>query len=150
MMRFSVNLIPALAVTCACMMFSSCSKKDDGPSETRRNLVGNWKITGAGGDMNGNKLIEPDEITPVPESAAFLSTYAADGTGSGIINTGVFPINTTTTWELGNEDKTLKVVYTSSSISFTRYYQIVNISTSRLTLADTSGTPWTFTVSARQ
>lgn len=150
MTRYSVNLIPAIAAVCACLLFSNCRKKDDGPSETRRNLVGSWKVTAVGADQNGNKMPDLDEIVAIPESTSLTNVFNEDGTGSGMISSGAFPVSTTTTWELSNEDKTLKVIYSTSGIAITRYYQMITITPSVMTMADTTLSPWTFMVSTKQ
>jgi hypothetical protein len=150
MKHFSINLIPAVAAVCSCLLISSCHKNDHGPSETRRNLIGNWKVTAIGADQNQNKVPDLDEVMTVPGGTELVNTFAENGTGTGMLSAGSFPISTTTTWELNNGDKTLKVVYTASGIAITRQFQIVTITSDVMTLADTSLSPWTFLVSTKQ
>ncbi len=148
MKHISISLGTA-AVLLVCLAFMQCRKKDDGPSATRQNLTGSWKITAYGVDMNGNKVLDLDEAAPAPENPAITNVFAADGTGSTSMSYSGFPLTSTNTWELSNDDKTLKVVASTNGAAVTRYYVITLISVNDLVLADTSGSQRNFIVSKK-
>jgi hypothetical protein len=149
MKRTAISLLPVFAVLYAVLFLTNCRKKNDGPSETRRNLTGSWRITALGVDANGNNALDLDEFVPAPESPALVMTFAENGTGNASVNVNGFPLNATTTWELSNSDRNLKVVSSVSGFSMTQYYSITTITTSALILADTSTAQRSFTVAQK-
>ncbi len=151
MNRFSTSLIPVVAGLVCCLAFANCrKKKNEGPSETRRNIAGSWRVTALGTDMNGNSMLDLDEFVPAPESPALVNTFNEDGSGSSNVSFNGLPIATTNTWELSNSDKTLKMVSAYNGISFTQYYAIRTLSASEMVLADTSRAQHSFTVARKQ
>ena len=150
MKRFAISLTPVFAALLACLLFTECRKKDDGPSETRKQLPGSWRVTAFGADMNGNTLLDLDEFVPAPETPAIVNTFSADGTGSTSMSYNGFPLNTTNTWELSNSDKTLKVVANTNGVGITQYYTIVSINSVMMVLADTTRAQRSFTVANKQ
>ncbi len=123
----------------------SCSKSSSSTSSTatKDNMVGTWIITSTASDNNGNGVKDATEIVTSDTSWAHqLSTFNANGTFAD--NYYNFAIHGN--WELLNNNTWVKITVTDTGVNYglTGYSQILSISSTELSIKDTSGgVSWT-------
>jgi len=106
-MKFRLTLIAAVMV-----LASSCNKSD---SDTIYNyLKGNWRLVQSGADINGNGIMEDNELITLPEST-LTTTFNADGTGQGNINFLEYSVSNHFKWST-NERNQIVTIITESNL----------------------------------
>lgn len=131
-MKKAILSIAALSV----MFAVGCNKKDDdnGGGGRKDKLVGTWTLSEYGADANGNKVVDMGETTAA--SAANISgTLKLESNGSGTLSVTLFgsPGTATGTWELTDNENTLRFMETDDTTNF----HIAELSSSKLSLLNT-------------
>lgn len=136
-----------IALTGLCItliVFASC-KKHNNPSVSD-NLVGTWKATYTATDTNGNGIMDPNERMVDTADANFRLVFNANGTlALTLFGTPIAQ----SSWSLINSNTYLKTVDTGSA-GTTTIQHIDNLTSSSLTLKDTTGGTATWTIFAKQ
>jgi hypothetical protein len=125
-----------LVIACICLLFvafASCKKKHN-PS-AQDNIVGKWKITEEATDLNGNGVMDANEIHIDTSLSNIIVTFNANGTA--ITSLSGLPYYSFL-WALTNNSTYLKTTDTSSGGAI-QFLHIDNLTSSSMTLKDTTG-----------
>lgn len=124
----------------AAFSITSCKKSSSSSSK----LVGTWDLKQLGEDMNGNGVMDANEVQSIDGYGTGTATFNSDGTGSehivfygGLVDSSV----TFKKWTLQNGDRDL-VITASDGTTLLSHVTLTNTD---LTVADTS-TPITWTI----
>ena len=132
------------------VIFGGCNKNKNSPSVSSM-LVGKWRLSSKGYDVNKNSLIDADENIAVPDSVFEYTVF--DDQGNGVWLTTQSGIPDTLTWfkwSLTANNAGITTIRTKGSASYislsdTITYQIDTLSASSLRLtiiATSSGLNW--------
>lgn len=137
-----------LAIAVAAMAvfsFSSCKKDDDnnnGLTGRSAQIVGTWKQTEYGSDINANGTWDASEKNPTTAANAVTLVFNGNGTGTISQSLGGQSLSGTTTWSLINNENDIRIVVTAPIIGTeTLTYNIVSFTSQNVIVRDTSTTP---------
>lgn len=123
------------------LLLGSCKKDNNNNNVVHDNLIGSWKAVTDARDSNNNGIIDAGETTPDAMFVNYLWVFKSDGTLSymeyGTILAGQW------SWQLVANNSYLKTT-DAGAAGTVIYKHIDNISSTSLTLKDTSGgvTTW--------
>src|SRR4051794_18961565 len=106
-----------LAAIMATSIFPSCKKKDSEPTRSQL-VVGTWKNTEQGNDVNNNGTWDTSEHHPFTPTTQFLFTFQAGGTGTA--SSSALPVAVPVTWSLQNNDQDFSV-----AVNYLGYQQTI-------------------------
>ena len=146
----SATIIFFSLVILSAILFGSCTKSKNTPSVSSM-LIGKWKLSSKGYDINKNSLIDPNEDIAVPDSAFDYTVFDSHGSGVWLTTqNGISDTLTWFTWSLTADNTGLTTIRTKGSpgyisLSDTTTYHIDTLSAASLRLtivAASSGLNW--------
>ena len=141
-MKFRTVLFMGASV--AIFAFASCKKKSS--ASVSSNLQGTWRATYDAVDANGNGVLDANEKVTDTTTAKFKMTINSNNT------LVIYYMDTAIdqqSWTLQNGDTYIKFLDTAAGSTPT-YQHIDNISSSSMTLKDTTGGIVSWTIYAKQ
>lgn len=95
------------------MIFGACKKDDDDSKPRTEMMVGTWRLTEEGFDLNSNGELEMGETAEVNDTTDIdRATFSSDGTGTHTLpGSGSESFN----WSLVNHDNTLRIIVTGTT-----------------------------------
>ena len=131
-------------VTLAVFSFSSCKKDDDdGLTGRSAQIVGSWRETEEGSDVNANGTWDASEKNAV--NAADAAKFVFNSNGSGTVTDNQFgsPIPININWMLYNNENNIRIIATIPilNITDTLYYNIVTMTNKEAIVKDTTASP---------
>lgn len=124
-MKRGIVIFFTLFIAAQLLVVPSC-KKSEGLATLFSRVLGTWKEAKYATDDNGNGVIDPSEIHPVPADIDNELTFNKDS--AGVSTTNGFPLNFT--WSI-IEGSELMVSYSAND---TIEYNLIEISSDDLTL----------------
>ena len=127
---------------------ASCKKSSSGSAS----IVGTWKVTQYAIDVNGNAVLDNSE--KITDTTNNKITFNNNGTGSIFEIEHGDTINLVFNWALENNNAWLRTVTTDTSGGTTSYdtsfSKIDALTSTSLTLRDTSSSPIQWTIFTKQ
>jgi outer membrane biogenesis lipoprotein LolB len=135
-------LIPATMVASllAVAVLPSCKKDESDPTRAEQ-IVGTWKNTEEGSDVNNNNTWDPSERTAVPAADQGTFKFNSDGTGQTSGNFGGAPITIDFKWNLQNSENDIRLITSFLGTSDTSVQNIVSFNGTDAVLKDASANP---------
>ncbi len=135
-----------LAAACMIIALDSCKKKSNG-NPTKDNLVGTWNPTTEAKDANGNGVMDGAEVVAAYLYGGHKLAFNADGTVSILaINGG---LSGEWTWALEQNNTYLRTADKKTGTNVV-YQHMDNITSTAMTLKDTTGGVTTWYIFAKQ
>lgn len=131
------------------VLFTACKKDDDknGVSSRKDALVGTWKMTGYGLDVNNNGKVDQGEVADpsLAEMSASIK-FNTDGTGVTMSSFSGFEDTSDIKWALINNDNTLRIIndWDSAEDADTTDTDFVSFENSKFIIKDETTTPPSF------
>ncbi len=132
------------------VLFGACKKSKNTPSAGDM-LVGKWKTSSYGYDVNHNSVIDSSENTPYPDSVSNYTVFNSGGSGELLVTkNGTTDTQTWFSWSLASNNIDVTTIRTKGSSSYislsdTTTYHIGVLSATDLQLtivAGSSGLNW--------
>lgn len=131
----SLKLFSFALLAVVFILGSSCNKYEEGPSVSlltkKARLVGVWKV---------EKYVEADGEQSTPSSNDESTwEFKKDGKFIAIAAGGGFSQTTEGTWEFANDKESVKITFTSGSISYSETSKILRLKNKELWIQDEDG-----------
>lgn len=132
----------SMVAVAAALAFSSCKKDDDNNTGSARanQIVGKWKNTQTGDDVNNNGIWDASEVEDLDSTESYVVQLNANGTGTATIS-GTFNFSGPLQWELSNNDENLRIIADILGTKDTTFYKFVSVNTTEIVVKDTTASP---------